>query len=136
MGLFDGFSGQQINLTPKVALAAGMVYVSASDGHLDPNERGDVFKVVPDDNILDQGILFARRTPYPQFLDAASRVLSPAQKLCLILNAADMAMGDGFLAPQEQGMLAQMAQAFQIPDAHLQPYVQALMIKNNLSVFG
>lgn len=136
MGLFDGFQGQTINLTPKVALAAALVYVSAADGHLDPNERGDVFKVIPDDNILDQGILFARRTAYPQFLDQASRILSPAQKLCMILNAADLAMGDGYLAPQEQSMLAQMAQVFQIPDAHLQPYVQALMIKNNLSVYG
>ncbi len=136
MGLFDGFAGQQIQLTPKVALAAALVYVSAADGHLDPNERGDVFKVIPDDNVLDQGILFARRTPYPQFLDAAARMLSPAQKLCMILNAADLAMGDGHLAPQEQNMLVQMAQMFQIPDAHLQPYVQALMIKNNTSVFG
>lgn len=136
MGLFDGFQGTTVNLTPKVALAAGMVYVSAADGHLDPNERGDIFKVIPDDNVLDAGLQYVRRTAYPQFLQQCATLLSPAQKLCMILNIADMAMGDGFLAPNEQQMLVQMAQAFQIPDQHLQPYVQALMIKNNLSVFG
>lgn len=136
MGLFDGFAGTSVSLTPKIALAAGMVYMSAADGHLDPNERGDIWKVVPDDNVLDAALVFVRRNSYQQFLEQAARLLSPAQKLCLILNAADLAMGDGYLAPEEQQRLIQMAQYFQIPDAHLQPYVQALMIKNNLSVFG
>jgi uncharacterized tellurite resistance protein B-like protein len=136
MGLFDGFMGTQVNLTPKVALAAAMIYVSAADGHLDPNEKGDIFKVVPDDNVLEQGLNYVRRTPFQQFLQQSAQLLSPQQKLCLILNVADMAMGDGFLAPQEQAMLIQLSQFYQIPDAHLQPYVQALMIKNNLSVFG
>ncbi|EYF04883.1 tellurite resistance TerB family protein [Chondromyces apiculatus] len=136
MGLFDGFGGAQINLTPKVALVAGMVYVSAADGSLDDSEAGDILKVVPDRQVLETALQFVRRNSVQQFLDAASRILSPAQKMCLILNAADMAMGDGYLAPQEQQMLTQMQQYFQIPDAHLHPYVQAFMIKNNLSVFG
>jgi uncharacterized tellurite resistance protein B-like protein len=136
MGLFDGFTGSNVSLNPKMALAAGMIYITAADGHLDPNERGDVFKVVPDDAILDAALQFVRRTQFPQFLEQASRMLSPAQKLCLMLNMIDTAMGDGYLAPEEQTMLMQVAQAFQIPDTHLHPYVQTLMVKNNLTVFG
>lgn len=136
MGIFDGFGGSQVNLTPKVALVAGMIYVSAADGHLDDSEAGDILKVVPDRQVLEAALQYVRRNGFQQYLDAASRLLSPAQKMCLVLNAADMAMGDGYLAPQEQQMLAQMQQFFQIPDAHLHPYVQAFMIKNNLTVFG
>ncbi len=136
MGLFDGFGGNQINLTPKVALVAGMIYISAADGHLDDNEAGDILKVVPDRQALEQALLYTRRTPYAQFLGEAARIMTPAQKMCLVLNAADMAMGDGYLAPQEQQMLVQMSQYFQIPDAHLHPYIQGFMIKNNLTVFG
>ena len=136
MGLFDGFVGSNVQLTPRVALAAAMIYVSAADGHLDANERGDILKVIPSDHDLDNALQFVRRNAFAQFLEQAARILSPAQKICMWLNVADMAMGDGFLAPQEQQMLVAMAQYFQIPDAYLQPYVQCLMTKNNLTVFG
>lgn len=136
MGLFDGFAGQQIQLTPKVALAAGMVYISAADGHLEDSEIGDILKVVPDEHTIDTALQYTRRTGFQQYLDAAARLLSPQQKLCLFVNCADMAMGDGFLAPEEQQRLMYMAQYFQIPETHLTPYIQTLMVKNNLSVFG
>lgn len=136
MGLFDGFGGQQIQLTPKVALVAGMVYISAADGHLDDSEIGDIMKVVPDEATVDAALQFTRRTGYQQFLEQAARLLSPQQKLCLFVNCADLAMGDGFLAPEEQQRLMYMAQFFQIPEAHLNPYIQTLMVKNNLTVFG
>ena len=136
MGLFDAFTGTQVNLSPKVALVSGMIYVSAADGHLDDSEAGDILKVVPDRQVLEAALQYARRTPFQKFVEEAARILTPAQKMCLILNAADMAMGDGYLAPEEQQMLVQMQQYFQIPDAHLQPYIQAFTIKNNLNVFN
>jgi hypothetical protein len=136
MGMFDGFQGQQVTLTPKVALAATMIYLSASDGHLDPNEKGDIFKVIPEDPVLDAALAYTRRTPFPQFCQQSAQLLSPQQKLCALLNAADLAMGDGFLAPQETQMLNQLSQAWQIPEQHLAPYVQCLIAKNNTTVFG
>lgn len=136
MSLFDGFSGNQIQLNPQLALAAGLIYVSAADGHLAEDERYDILKIVPDDNVLRLAQDYCRRTPFPQFLQQAAAILSPSQKLCMILNLADMAMGDGHLAGQEQQTLIQVQQAFGIPDDQLRPQVQTLMAKNNLSVFG
>lgn len=136
MGIFDGFSGSQIQLTPQLALAAGLIYVSAADGHLAEDERYDILKIVPDDNVLRLAQDYCRRTPFSQFLQQAAAILSPSQKLCMILNLADMAMGDGHLAVPEQQTLIQVQQAFGIPDDQLRPQVQALMVKNNLSVFG
>lgn len=136
MGLFDNFGGTQIQLTPRIALVAAMVYISAADGDLDDNEAGDILRVVPDRQTLDLALQFAKRNPYQVFLDQAARMLSPQQKLATIVNCADLAMGDGYLAQEEQQRLMAMAQYFQIPDAHLHPYIQTLMVKNNLTVFG
>ena len=137
MGMFDGFGGaQQIQLTPKVALIAAMVYISAADGHLDDSETGDIIKIVNDGRALEQALQYCRRTGFQQYCDQAARILSPQQKMCVILNCADMAMGDGYLAPEEQQQLQYMAQYFQIPEAHLHPYIQTLMLKNNISIFG
>src|SRR5690606_2317512 len=64
MGIFDGFSGSQIQLTPQLALAAGLIYVSAADGHLAEDERYDILKIVPDDNVLRLAQDYCRRTPF------------------------------------------------------------------------
>ncbi len=136
MGIFDGFAGSQIKLTPQLALACGMIYLSASDGHLSEDERYDILKVVPDDNILRTALEYCRRTPMSQFVSQAAAILTPAQKLCMILNMADVAMADGHLAEEEREILVGYQLAFAIPDDTLAPYIQALMTKNNLGVFG
>jgi uncharacterized tellurite resistance protein B-like protein len=136
MGIFDGFGGTQIKLTPQLALACGLVYLSASDGHLSDEERHDILKIIPDDAVLRTAHDYCRRTPMSQFLSQAAAMLTPAQKLCMLLNMADMAMGDGHLAEEEREVLVKYQLAFAIPDETLGPYVQALMTKNNLSVFG
>jgi len=135
MGLFDGFMGSNVQLTPRVALVSGLLYVSGADGHLDDNEIGDVLRVVPDRPTLDQALKYCRRNNVQTFCQQASQLLSPQQKMCLMLNAIDLAMGDGHLDGAEQQMLMQFAQWFQIPEQQLQPHINTFMIKNNLSVF-
>ncbi|XXX73477.1 tellurite resistance TerB family protein [Sorangium sp. So ce134] len=136
MGLFDNFMGTNIQLTPKTALVATMLYLSAADGHLDDSEIGDLLKIVPDRQALDNALHYVKRVAFGKFLEESARLLSPQQKMCAILNAADLAMGDGHLAPAEQQMLNQIVQSWQIPEQYLGPYVQALMVKNNVAVFG
>jgi uncharacterized tellurite resistance protein B-like protein len=136
MGLFDGFLGQKVQLTPRTALVCGLLYVSGADGHLDENEIGDVLRVVPDRATLEAALKYCKQNGVDAFLQAASTMLSPQQKMCLMLNAVDLAMGDGNLDGAEQQLLMRYAQYFQIPDHVLQPHVQTFMIKNNLSVFG
>lgn len=136
MSIFSGFNQAPVApLTPRVALVAGMIYISAADGHLDDNEVNEILKFAKSRANLDAALDYKRRNSYEQYLQAAGGSLSPQQKLCTIVNCADMAMGDGYLAPPEQARLAQMAQYFQIPDAHLNPYVQTLMLKNNTTIF-
>jgi uncharacterized tellurite resistance protein B-like protein len=136
MGLFDGFMGQKVQLTPRTALVAGLLYISGADGHLDENEIGDVLRVVPDRATLEAALKYCKQNSVQTYLQAAGSMLSPQQKMCLMLNAIDLAMGDGNLDGAEQQMLMQYAHFFGIPDQVLHPHVQTFMIKNNLSVFG
>jgi len=136
MGLFDGFLGENPQLTPRVALIAGLIYVSDADGHLDESEIGDVLRVVPDRATLEAALRYCKQNDVQTFLQAAAAMLTPQQKLCLMLNAIDLAMGDGNLDGAEQQLLMQYAEVFEVPEQVLQPHVQTFMIKNNLSVFG
>jgi uncharacterized membrane protein YebE (DUF533 family) len=136
MGIFDGFGGSQIKLNPQLTLAIGMIYLSAADGHLSEDERFDILRVVPDDALLKTALDYCRRTPMSQFIPQAAAILGPAQKLCMLLNMADVAMADGHFADEERQLLVQFQHAFGIPDETLGPYIQALMAKNNLTVFG
>lgn len=136
MGIFDGFLGTNVQLSPRVAIVATMLYLSGADGHLDDSEIGDILKVVPDRQALESALQYVKRNGFAQFLEESNRLLSPQQKMCAILNAADLAMGDGHLAPGETAMLQQIVAAWQVPEQYLSPYIQALMMKNNRSVIG
>ncbi len=136
MGLLDEFLGQKIQLTPRTALVAGLLYVSGADGHLDDNEIGDVLRVVRDRSTLEAALEYCKQNDVQTFLEAAATMLSPQQKMCLMLNAIDLAMGDGHLDGAEQQMLMQFADYFEIAEQVLTPHVQTFMIKNNLNVFG
>ncbi len=123
-------------LHPRLALVTAIIYISAADGHLDDDEITYILKFAQTRQNLQAALDYTRRCQFEQFLQAAAQCLSPPQRMCTLLNCADMAMGDGYLHPVEQQRLNQMAQWFQIPDAHLQPYVQTLMMKNNLNIFN
>ena len=65
--------------------------------------------------------------------------MEPSLKWQIVGSAAQQrhgGVGMRINQSRDQQMLIQISQYYQIPDAHLQPYVQALMLKNNLSVFG
>lgn len=135
--MFEHFKGRaQVQLTPRAALVATMIYLSGADGQIEESEVNDIIKVIPDRQALEMALQYTRQVGFAQFLDESSRILSPQQKMCAILNAADLAMGDGQLAANETTMLKQIAATWQIPDQYLTPYIYALMAKNNISVFG
>jgi hypothetical protein len=90
---------------------------------------------VPDRATLEAAIEYCKRHEVEDFLAEAAGVLSPEQRLCVMLNAIDLALGDGMLAEAEQQLLLLYAESFEIPDQVLQPHVRTFMAKNNLRVF-
>ena len=137
MGLFDMFKSEPPKLSPRMALAVGLLYMMASDGQIEQEEIGQLQSVVGGDrSLLETAVKYWRAVSFDQFLQAAPSVLNESQRLCLLVNACDSLLADGVAAPQEQAMFGQLLGAMAVSEDQFRPYFQAIAIKNNRSVFG
>jgi len=137
MGLFDMFKSEPPKLSPRMALAAGLLYMIASDGQIEEEEIGQLQSVVGGDRaLLESALKYLRGVPFDQFLQAAPGVLNEAQRLCLLVNACDSLLADGVAAPQEQAMFGRLLSALGMSEEQFGPYFQTIAVKNNRSVFG
>ena len=137
MGLFDMFKSAAPKLNPRVALAAGLLYMMASDGQIGEEEIGQLQSVVGGDRaLLEDGIKYIRAVSFDQYLQDAPAVLDDAQRLCLLVNACDSLLSDGTAAPQEQAMFGKLLAAMGFSEERFTPYFQAIAVKNNRTVFG
>lgn len=149
MGLFDRFkSDQGQTMTPHLAFATALIYVMGADGEMDNEEIGHLLSVlggakegnsigVGANNraLLDQAVRIARTKPLDQFLKEATPLLTDAQKMCILLNLVDSAMSDGEAEREEQQLIARIQEAFGISDERFSPFFDALMAKNDRSIF-
>lgn len=121
------------SLTPKLALVAAMAYISAADGQLADSEIVDILRVVPDRETLAAALRIIHDADYARFLDHAAGLLSPAQMMCVLLNAIGLAWIDGALASEEREKLSQMARSFGLEAQH-QTYMEVFRTKAQVSV--
>jgi len=120
-----------------MALAAGLLYMLASDGQIEEEEIGQLQSVVGGDrSLLETAVKYWRAVKFDQFLHDVPAVLNDAQRLCLLVNACDSLLSDGVAAPQEQAMFGQLLQAMAVSEDQFRPYFEAIAVKNNRSVFG
>ena len=137
MGLFDMFKSAAPKLNPRVALAAGLLYMMASDGQIGEEELGQLQSVVGGDRaLLEDGIKYIRAVSFDQYLQDVPAVLDDAQRLCLLVNACDSLLSDGTAAPQEQAMFGKLLAAMGFSEERFTPYFQTIAVKNNRTVFG
>jgi len=126
-------------LSPAAALIvalghmAGASSIYAADGRLADflPRRGLSY----DRELLARAEDYLGRVALEQFLEAARDLLNPEQKRCLALNLLDFALAESAGRPGERTLLAQMLEGLGIAAEQLQPYWQALAIKNDLSLF-
>ena len=138
MGLFDMFKGNApLEMNPRRALVVSLIYCMASDGEIDPEEVGHLVSVLGRNSTreeLDRCFKFARSTPPDTFLGEVAPKLNEQQRLCILLNMIDSPMADGEAEQGERDLIVRFQQAFGFDDAKLQPYFQALVVKNSRTV--
>jgi uncharacterized tellurite resistance protein B-like protein len=136
MGLFDMFKTEAPQLTPKLALAAGLLYTMASDGQIEQEEIGQLQSVIGrDEQLIQAAIKYLRAVPYDQFVSDANALLNPQQKLCVLINMADSLLSDGRAAAAEQTSFNKALAGFGMTEDGFKPYFETLAIKNNRSIF-
>jgi uncharacterized tellurite resistance protein B-like protein len=145
----EGSEPEAEGMTPRLAFAVSLIYCVAVDREVDAREVGRLVsafggKIAPD--LIEVGAscrtLFHRAVEYVQthepddFLAEATSLLTRDQRLCILLNMADCVLADGKAEPAERKLFAKFQQAFDIPDERLRPLFEAILLKNDLQIFG
>jgi uncharacterized tellurite resistance protein B-like protein len=145
----EGPEPEAEGMTPRLAFAVSLIYCVAVDREVDAREVGRLVsafggKVAPD--LIEAGAsyrtLFFRAVEYVQahepddFLAEATPLLTSDQRLCILLNMADSVMADSKAEPDERKLFATFQRAFGIPDERLRPLFEAILLKNELQIFG
>ena len=136
MGLFDVFKSDPVKLTPRLALAVGLLYMMASDGQIESEEIGQLQSVVGgDQELINTAVKYLRSVKYEQFLTDAAALLNERQKLCLLINMADSLLSDGRAEQSEQQAFGKALSQLGMSEDGFKVYFETLAIKNNRSVF-
>ena len=137
MGLFDVFKGKTPELTPRVALAVSLLFMTSADGAIEQEELGILLSSLHgDERLLDQAMAYGRATPFEDFLTASNSLLNDAQKHCILLNLADALLSDGRAAPQEQALFERFMQGWGISKDSFQHDLSVIVKKNDHVVLG
>lgn len=136
MGLFDVFKSEPPKLSPRLALAVGLLYMMASDGEIEEEEIGQLQSVVGgDQDLINSAVKYLRSVKYEQFLADAAALLNENQKLCLLINMADSLLSDGRAEQSEQQAFGKALNQFGMTEEGFKSHFETLAIKNNRSVF-
>ena len=137
MGLFDKLTGKTPQLTPKSALVVSALTVIAADGVIDEAELNDLAKIVRGDRkSIDTAVAVMKANPFPGVIDLVAACLDEKQKVATLAILCDLAMADGVLAGNEQKILQMYMDKFGVSEATMKPIIEAIGIKNDISIFG
>lgn len=87
-----------------------------------------------DHDLLVRAERYLKEVGLEPFLHEACTLLFPRQKLCLALNLLDLALA-ARLPPDQQPRFTQLIEGLGMTMEQLRPYWQALVLKNDMSIF-
>lgn len=149
MGLFSMFkSDKGDQMTPHLAFAISLMYCMGADGEFDNEEVGHLLSVLGGESqggsigvgannkaLLDSAIRYVRANPPEKFLEAATPILTDAQRMCILTNMVDSALSDGTPEAEEQALIGKFQTAFGVSDERFRPFFEVIMLKHDRSVF-
>ena len=129
--------GEQIFLTPYLALACSLLYMMAVDGELEEQESSQLQAVLGGDQaVLSYALRYVQSVPVEQFFTTASELLSVKDKWCILTNVCDALLADGHADRTELALFAKMSSAFGVRESQFEPYFKILALKNDKSILG
>ncbi len=135
MGIFDVFRSSTPELTPRLALAVSLLFMTSADGAIEQEEFGVLLSNLHgDEKLLDQAMAYGRATKFDDFILSSASILNDAQKHCILLNLADSLLSDGRAAPQEQALFEKFLNGWSVTKESFQPHLNVIIKKNEHSV--
>ena len=137
MGIFDVFKGQAPQLTPKIALAVSLLYMTSADGVIEDEEIGVLLaNLHGDQKLLQDAMDYGKSIKFEEFVSTAASLLTDSQKRCILLNLADALLSDGMAAPQEKALFDRFLQAWGVAQESIQDELNVIIRKNDHSVLN
>jgi hypothetical protein len=124
-------------LTPGAALVVALGHLAGASSVYAGGALAPFFPrhgLVADQDLLERAEHYLRDVPLDDFLSEARERLNPQQLRCLLLNLLDATLAAG-ARPEESAPLGRLLAGLGASLAQLEPYRQALELKNDLSVF-
>ncbi len=138
MGLFDKFSSS-VELTPAIALATSMIYMMSSDGDLAEEEMNYLvitLNAIGDpQELIKKSVKYSKKQNLEEFLAEANELLNDEQKITILVNLIDLLLSDGNAEEEEENLFFSFVESLNIKKEDIEPYIEAISIKNNYSIF-
>ncbi|WP_353133728.1 hypothetical protein [Limnohabitans sp.] len=131
LGRYVGVREERQPMTPHLALACALLYMLTSDGAIGAKEVGQLEAVLGEFEGLQKAALtYVRSVKMKAFLDEASVVLQPEQKLFILTNVCDSMLADGEVASIEDKLFMSMLHSFGYNEASFARFHQVIETKN------
>ena len=131
LGRYAGVREDRQSMTPHLALACALLYMLTSDSSIGAQEVGQLETVLGEFEGLQKAALtYVRSVKMKAFLEEASAVLQPEQKLYILTNVCDSMLADGEVASIEDKLFMSMLHAFGYNEATFARFHQVIETKN------
>jgi uncharacterized tellurite resistance protein B-like protein len=131
LGKYTGVRDERQPMTPHFALAIALLYMLTSDGSIGTQEVGQLEAAIGEfEGLQNVALKYVRSVKLKQFLDEASALLKPEQKIYILTNVCDSMLSDGEVAHLEDKLFLSMLTAFGFTEKTFARYLQVLETKN------
>jgi len=131
LGKYAGVRDERQPMTPHFALAIALLYMLTADGSIGAQEVGQLEAVIGEfEGLQNVALKYVRSVKLKQFLDEASALLRPEQKIYILTNVCDSMLSDGEVAHLEDKLFLSMLTAFGFTEKTFAHYLQVLETKN------
>lgn len=130
LGRFAGVKNERQPMTPHFALAISLLYMLTADGSIGRQEVGQLEAVIGEfSGLQNVALTYVRSVKLKQFLEEASTLLTPDQKLYILVNVCDSMLSDGAVARLEDKVFLSMLTAFDYSEKTFEIYLRVLETK-------
>lgn len=128
---------EPVELTPHLSLVTGVIYMMIADGEVSEQESSHLQSIIGgDEEVLHLALSYVEANSIDEYLETLPKILSNAQKICILMNICDSIMADGDLADDEKELFSRFLAAVGLTEESFKPYLRAISVKNERDILG
>jgi uncharacterized tellurite resistance protein B-like protein len=108
-----------------------------ADGEVSEQESSHLQSIIGgNEDVLHRALSYVEANSIDEYLETLPKILSNAQKVCILMNICDSIMADGDLADDEKELFSRFLAAVGLTEESFKPYLRAISVKNERDILG